>query len=56
MGGEDYYYSCGMHHYGFPDVEVASKIDPNTAADLMNRFNYWRIVEKPTLPLGTPLA
>ena len=52
IGDEDYFYSCGMHHYGFPDVEVASKIGPNTAADLMNQFNFWRVVEKPTLAAG----
>jgi hypothetical protein len=31
---------------------IAIKIDPNTAADLMNQFNYWRVVEKPTLAAG----
>ncbi len=41
-----------MHHFGLPDVEVARSIEINEAADLMNRFNYWQIVEEPKIASG----
>lgn len=47
-----HYVSCGMHHFGEPECEVPTAIDPTVASDLMNRFNFWRIVEKPTLRSG----
>jgi hypothetical protein len=52
IGDDDFYYSCGMHQFSLPDVEVTRSVDSATAADLMNRFNYWRIVEKPQLGSG----
>jgi hypothetical protein len=52
IGDTDYYYSCGMHHFGFPDCEVSRSIPIGEAADLMNRFNFWQIVERPKLSPG----
>ncbi len=52
IGDSEHYYSCGMHQFGLPDCRVASSLSPDAAADLMNRFNYWRIMEKPTLESG----
>jgi hypothetical protein len=52
IGDEDYYYSCGMHHFGVPDCEVPRSIPVAEAADLMNRFNFWQIVEHPKLSTG----
>jgi Domain of unknown function (DUF4261) len=48
----DYYYSCGMHHFGLPDVEVERSVETKEAADLMNRFNYWQIVDEPKIASG----
>lgn len=52
IGSEDHYYSCGMHHFGLPECAVPTSVDPGEAADLMNRFNFWRISEGPTLHSG----
>ncbi|WP_431287884.1 DUF4261 domain-containing protein [Roseateles chitinivorans] len=52
IGGEEHYYSCGMHHFGLPDCAVPTSVDVGEAADLMNRFNYWQIDEGPALGSG----
>ncbi len=52
IGDSNHYYSCGMHHFGLPDVEVERTVEINEAADLMNRFNYWQIAEEPKLASG----
>lgn len=49
VGDENHYYSCGMHNFKLPDAQVSNQIDPVEAADLINRFNYWQIVENPYL-------
>jgi len=52
IGGEEVYYSCGMHHFGMADVEVPRSLDIQEAAYLMNNFNVWRIVEKKKIETG----
>jgi hypothetical protein len=52
IGDEDYYYSCGMHHFGLPECEVPRSIPTGEAADLMNRFNFWQITERAKLASG----
>ncbi len=52
IGDRDYYYSCGMHHFGLPECEVPCLIPVGEAADLMNRFNFWQITEHPKLSRG----
>lgn len=52
VGDSLHYFSCGMHHFGLPDVEVERSLEMNQAADLMNRFNYWQIVEEPKIAAG----
>jgi hypothetical protein len=52
VGDSQHYYSCGMHHFGLPDVEVERSLEISQAADLMNRFNYWQIVEEPKIAAG----
>ena len=52
VGDKDFYYSCGMHNFGLPDVQISNKFDAPEAADLMNQFSYWQIVEKPVLKAG----
>jgi hypothetical protein len=52
IGDTNYYYSCGMHHFGLADVEIDRSVEIKEAADVMNRFNYWQIVEAPKLASG----
>jgi len=52
IGDQDCYYSCGMHHFGLPDVEVTRSLPATDAAELMNRFNMYQIVEEPKLQAG----
>jgi uncharacterized protein YegJ (DUF2314 family) len=52
VGDQDVYYSCGMHHFGLPESAVSRTVDVESAADLMNRFNFWRINDRPTLASG----
>jgi hypothetical protein len=50
--GKEYYYSCGMHDFGLPDVATGSNLSPDTASQLMNQFNYFVLSEDPTLVDG----
>jgi hypothetical protein len=52
VGDEHFYYSCGMHNFGLPDAQISNRFDAVEGADLINRFNYWQIVEKPVLKAG----
>lgn len=48
----EFYYSCGMHLFGLPECEVPTHVSLAQAADLMNRFNFWQIAERPILEEG----
>ena len=52
VGDDQFFYSCGMHNFGLPDAQISNRFDPGEGADLLNRFNYWQIVEKPVLEPG----
>ncbi len=52
VGDERFYYSCGMHNFSLPDAQVSNSFDVEEAADLINGFNNWQIVEKPILKSG----
>lgn len=52
IGDSDYYYSCGMHNFGLADCEAPTTLGLTEAADLMNRFNFWRLSESPILRDG----
>lgn len=52
VADERHYYSCGMHHFSLPEVQVSRKIEVGTATELMNQFNFWQIAEKPNLEPG----
>jgi Domain of unknown function (DUF4261) len=52
VGDDHYYYSCGMHSFGAPDCEAPTSLPAGEAADLMNRFNFWQLVESPVLQSG----
>jgi hypothetical protein len=46
LAGEDRYYSCGMHHFGLADSAVEKRMLIREAANLINKFNYWRIINQ----------
>lgn len=52
FGDEKFYYSCGMHNFNLPDAQVSNRFDAVEGAELINRFNYWQIVEKPVVKDG----
>jgi hypothetical protein len=52
IGDEKQFYSCGMHHFGLPDCQISSEIPIEEAADTMNQFNYYQIIDQPTLEPG----
>src|SRR5206468_6299477 len=52
VGGERYFYSCGMHHFGLPDSAAPRTLPVEEAAESMNQFNFWRISERPVLASG----
>lgn len=49
---EDIYYSRGMHHFGQPDVVLATTEEISLAVYVMNVFNYYRLTELPILQDG----
>ncbi|MCW1885649.1 DUF4261 domain-containing protein [Luteolibacter flavescens] len=52
IGGEDYFYSCGMHHFGLPECSIPTDFDAEEAAHLINQFNLYQIVSNPHLESG----
>lgn len=52
IGDDESYYSCGMKAFGLPDVVHPSSISPEEATELLNNFNLYNIVEKPSLKNG----
>lgn len=56
VGDDNHYFSCGMHHFDLSEAQVSRSVDITEAADLLNRFNYYRIVENPHLESGHPFS
>lgn len=52
IGGQSYYYSCGMHNFGLPDVSLSRSVAPQDASQILNDFNYYQLSEKPNLKNG----
>jgi hypothetical protein len=52
VAGENCYYSSGMHHFGLPECAAPKSIPVSEAAEVMNQFNFWQIVEHPELASG----
>lgn len=52
IGEDQCYFSCGMKAFGLPDVITPSNIAPEEAADILNNFNLYNIVENPTFNNG----
>jgi len=52
LGDDQFYYSCGMHHFLLPESQISTNTPIESAADTLNRFNYYQIIEKPDLQQG----
>lgn len=52
VGHDERYYSCGMHNFGLPDAAVPAAMGAEDGAALLNFFNFYRLVENPTLNDG----
>ncbi len=52
IGDSEFYFSCGMHHFNLPECSLPRSFDVREAADLMNRFNMYQIIEQPRLASG----
>jgi hypothetical protein len=52
LAADSRYYSCGMHHFGLADSAVEKHLVIREAANLINKFNYWRIINQRTLHSG----
>lgn len=50
--GEEYFYSCGMHNFGLPDVSVNLAVGLSEATKLLNQFNSYQLEELPQLEDG----
>ncbi|WP_211747337.1 hypothetical protein [Paenibacillus sp. Marseille-Q4541] len=40
MQDEHYFYSCGMHMFGLPDVALSKETDPDASMQVMSQFLY----------------
>ncbi|RAZ73472.1 DUF4261 domain-containing protein [Planococcus halotolerans] len=49
---EELYFSCGMKAFGLPDVAIPSSIPAEEAAELLNNFNLYNIIEEPNFKDG----
>ncbi|MGD7053955.1 DUF4261 domain-containing protein [Sutcliffiella horikoshii] len=52
LGDDECYYSCGMKAFGLRDVITPSSLSPEDAAELINNFNLYSLVEKVTFNSG----
>jgi hypothetical protein len=41
-----------MHHFGLADSAVERRFTVEEAANLLNKFNYWRLIERRALRSG----
>jgi hypothetical protein len=52
VADRNHYYSCGMHHFGLPECSVPQAMPVQDAADLINQFNAFQIIDRPRLTSG----
>lgn len=52
IGDDEDYYSCGMHHFNLPECSIPQSIDIAEAAQLMNQFNMYQIMDRPDFQNG----
>jgi hypothetical protein len=45
LAEEDFYCSCGMHHFKLADAALEKQLDARESANVINKFNYWRMIE-----------
>ena len=56
VGGSEFYYTCGMHTFGLPDVSLTTDVPIDEAPYIMNGFNQYQLLESPQLLDGTWFA
>lgn len=49
IGSDAFFYTCGMHHFGLPDVSVDASIGAAAAVEVLWGFNQWNLLENPLL-------
>jgi hypothetical protein len=52
IGDHGRFYSCGMHNLGLPDAIVPGTLPPNDAAQLLETFLLYLLLEQPNLKNG----
>ncbi len=52
VGGEDFFYSCGMHNLGLPDATVSSALGRAGGAHVLNNFHFYQLAEGPVIKSG----
>ena len=52
VADEDVYYSCGMHHFGLPEVQISRDYEIQEAAKFINDFNLYQLIEEPKINAG----
>ena len=52
VADDDVYYSCGMHHFGLPEVQISRNYDIQEAAKFINDFNLYQLIEEPNINAG----
>lgn len=49
VGGDGEFYSCGMHNIGERDAVIKADVPPDEAAAVLDAFNRYVVLERPTL-------
>lgn len=55
VGGGDTVFTCGMHQFGLPDAEIATR-DMHASAAWLERFQLFQLYERPMLASGHTFA
>jgi uncharacterized protein YegJ (DUF2314 family) len=49
VGGEEFFYSCGMHNLGLTDASVAAEVGLQAGAEVLSAFNHRQLFGGPVL-------
>ena len=52
VADEDVFYSCGMHHFNLPEVQISRDFEIQEAAKFINDFNLYQMIEEPKIAAG----
>jgi hypothetical protein len=52
VADDDVYYSCGMHHFSLPEVQISRDFEIQEAAKFINDFNLYQMIEEPKIAVG----